>query len=363
MRHDEPASMMHLIRPLILLVALLVMLVAAEFAAADTARVHEVAGSAGPAVTLSQVAELTGEYAETLADVEIAQLPANEGETVVSIDVIERALREHGVAMGRLDLVGYGRCRVVRIERPDAEPAAPEEPADEPGVVANPEQRPVTVHTPATVREDIWRQVELGLGLERSEVEIEFRDSDAELLGRSIVAGRYRVEPAFQVGLGAVTFRVAEYQGTQRRGEKTVRVIVRKRVLAVVAVEPIERGSLIARHQVRVREMLVDGDAGFVVDDTALVVGQVASRTLRPGEMVTAGAVQAALAVRRRAVVDVVYVRNGVRINFAAKALEEGSVGDVIEIEHQDTREAFAAEVIGENRVRVGAAPQEDSGE
>ena len=363
MRHDEPASMMHLIRPVLLLVALLVMLAAAELASADTARVHEVAGTAGPAITLAQVAELTGEYAESLADVEIAQLPANEGETAVKIDQIEQALRNHGASMGRLDLIGYGSCRVVRIERPEVEPAAPEETTDEPGVVVSPERRPVTVRTPATVREDVWRQVAMGLGLERSEIEIEFRDRDAELLGRSIVAGRYRVEPALRIGLGATTFRVVEYQGTQRRSEQTLRVTVRQRVLAVVAVEPIERGSLIGRHQVRVRETLVDGDAGFVVSETDLVVGQVASRTLRPGELVTAGAVQAALAVRRRAVVDVVYLRNGVRINFAAKALEEGSVGDTVEVEHQDTRETFAAEIIGENRVRVGAAPQEESGE
>ena len=38
-------------------------------------------------------------------------------------------------------------------------------------------------------------------------------------------------------------------------------------------------------------------------------------------------------------------------------------VGDTVEVEHQDTRETFAAEIIGENRVRVGAAPQEESGE
>lgn len=359
MRHDEPASMMHLIRPLLLLIALVVLVCAAELASADAARVHDVAGSAGPAVTLGQVAELTGEYAETLADIEVARLDEGAAELTLAIDVIESALREQGVALGRLDLVGHGRCRVVRVDAPAAVPAEPE--AD-PGVVANPDE-PVTVHTPATVREEIERQVAEGLDIDRAELDFTYRESDGRLLRRSVVAGRYRVEPAFEVGLGSVTFRVYAYEGTRRTGEFTLRVEARRRVLAVVAVEPIQRNTLIGRHQVRVREVLVDGSSGFVVDDAALVVGQVASRSLEPGDMVTAGAVQAALAVRRRATVDVTYLRSGVRINFSAKALEEGSVGDTIEVEHLETKELFSAQITGENRVRVGVTGQTSTGE
>ncbi|MEM9414892.1 MAG: flagellar basal body P-ring formation chaperone FlgA [Planctomycetota bacterium] len=350
MRHDEPASNMHLIRPLMLLLALLALLCFAELASADSARVHEVTGSAGPAVTLGQVAELTGEYAETLADLEVGELVEGESEVTITIDAVEDALRAQGVSMGRLDLVGFGACRVVRVDVPAVEP---EEPAHDPGVVANPDE-PVTVHTPATVREEIIRQLCVGLELDRAALEFTFRENDTRLLQRSVVAGRYRVEPAFEIGLGSVTFRVYEYSGTQRRGEFTVRVRVQQRVLAVVAVEPIQRATLITRHQVRVREVLIDGGEGFVVDDTALVVGQVAARSLEPGDTVTAGAVQAPLAVRRRAIVDVTYLSNGVRINFAAKALEEGAVGDTIEIEHDQTREQFSALIIGTNQVRVG---------
>ncbi|MFI4860632.1 MAG: flagellar basal body P-ring formation chaperone FlgA [Phycisphaerales bacterium JB063] len=356
MRHDEPASTMHLIRPLLLLIALLVLLCFAELASADSARVHEIAGAAGPGVTLGQVAELTGEYAETLADLEVGEFAADAGEASITIDAIESALREHGVSMGRLDLVGYGTCRVVRVDGP---PAEPDEPEHDPGVVANPDG-PVTVHTPATVREEIMRQVSAGLELERGVLEFSFRDNDARLLQRSVVAGRFRVEPAFEIGLGSVSFRVYEYAGTQRRGEFTVRVRVQQRVLAVVAVEPIQRSTIIGRHQVRVREVLIDGGEGFVVDDTALVVGQVAARSLEPGDTVTAGAVQAPLAVRRRAIVDVTYLSNGVRINFAAKALEEGSVGDTIEIEHDTTREQFSAVIIGTNQVRVGVTEDDE---
>ncbi len=350
MRHDEPASMMHLIRPLLLLVALLLALGLAELASADTARVHDVAGSEGPEITLGQVAELTGDYAQTLADLPVGRLEG--GETTLDIDAIEVALRARGAAMGRLDLVGYGTCRVVRIER--EAPAEPVEATEDPGVAVSPEQRPVTVYTPATVREEVQRQLAEGLELGRAELEFEFRERDEELLSRSIVAGRYRVEPAFKIALGTTTFHIYEYQGTRRTGERTLRVTTRQRVLAVVATEPIRKGELIARQQVRLQETLVDSDAGLVVDDTELVVGQVASRNLEPGDVVAAGAVQAALAVRRRAVVDVTYLSNGVRISFSGKALEEGSVGQMIEVEHQSTREVFLAQVTGPNQVRVG---------
>lgn len=350
MRHDEPASMMHLIRPILLLVALLLALGFAELASADTARVHDVTGSAGPEITLAQVAELTGEYALSLADVTVGRLEG--GETTLDIDTIESALRAQGASMGRLDLVGYGECRVVRIERETQ--AEPVETHEEPGVAVSPEQKPVTVYTPATVREEIQRQLAEGLALDRSELEFEYRERDEELLSRSVVAGRYRVEPAFHVALGTTTFRIYEYQGTRRTGERSLRVTARQRVLAVVATEAIRKGDLITRQQVRVRETLIDNNTDMVIDDTSLVVGQVAARNIEPGDVVAAGAVQAALAVRRRAVVDVTYLRNGVRISFSGKALEEGSVGQMIEVEHQATREVFLAQVTGTNQVRVG---------
>ena len=363
MRHDEPASMMHLIRPLLLLVAVLLTLCFAELASADTARVYEVTGSSGGEITLEQVAELTGEYAQSLAGVVVAQLDTDDQETEVGIDAIESALRGADASMGRLDLVGFGTCRVVRVAR---QVEAPMEPEEEPGVAVSPERRPVTVYTPATVRAEIRRQLTEGLGLTPAELELEFRDRDVELLSRSVVAGRYRVEPAFRIGLGTTTFRVYEYQGTRRRGERSVSVTAKRRMLAVVAVEPIRRGALIGPNQVRVREVLVETDMDLVVEDAGLVVGQVAAHSLSEGAVVTAGAVQAALAVRRRANVDVTYLRNGVRISFLAKALEQGAVGDTIEVQHQITQEIFVARVTGDNQVRVGLdrqAGQDEQGE
>ena len=55
MRHDEPATMMHLIRPLLLLIAVFALLLMTEYAAGDSVRVLDVSGSDGPEILLSHV--------------------------------------------------------------------------------------------------------------------------------------------------------------------------------------------------------------------------------------------------------------------------------------------------------------------
>jgi flagella basal body P-ring formation protein FlgA len=362
MRHDEPATMMHLIRPLLLLLGVLVLLLAAEYAAGDSLRVHDVTGSDGPDIVLSQVAELEGDYAKQFADTVVGRFEDGEAKAVIKTSAILEAVLAEGAKLGLLDLKGYGK---VTVHRTYTEPMEAE-PAESEPAVANVDSKrmdvgseqaaePVTLHTPTTVRALIEQTIRERMGIEAGDLEIAFSDRDRELLRASAVAGRYEVEPVTEPALGGVTFKVYAYHGTQRVGNaQLVKADVARRVIAVIASEPVKRGELINRRQVRLREVLIDDVRQSHLSDTSLVSGQVASTNIDAGELVTADAVRLPVAVNRRERVSVELHRRGLKIAFNGIAQDEGAVGARIEVQNPMTKEVFVATVKRRGLVVVG---------
>lgn len=355
MRHDEPATMMHLIRPLLLLLGVLTLLIVTEQVSGDTVRFFDVTGSDGPEVKLSQVAEIRGDYAEQFKDLVVGKFA--EDQSVVDLDMksIIQAMREGGVKLGRLDLSGYGKCTVHRTyngqDRADSEVSE----APVTNVDSNAGHDPITVLTPTTVRSLIEASIVQATDVDRDALVIEFDDRNAELLRSSAVAGRYEIEPIVEPMLGKVSFKVYGYHGTQRQGKgQTINATVKQKVIAVVAGDTVQRGGLIGRRQVRMREVLIDDEQQPYLTDTKLVVGQVANRTLKPGQLITASEVKMPLAVRRRQQVTVELNARGVKITFNGVAHDEGAIGEQIEIENTTTKERFTATIIGKGRVAAG---------
>ncbi|MFN3168662.1 MAG: flagellar basal body P-ring formation chaperone FlgA [Phycisphaeraceae bacterium] len=353
MRHDEPATMMHLIRPLLLLLGVLVLLVVADYAAGDSLRVHDVTGSDGPDIVLSQVAELEGDYARRFADTVVGRFEDGEAKTVVQTSAILVAIRDSGAKLGLLDLKGYGKVTVhrtytgsVEAQRSESEPAVANVDTKRMDVDTAEAGEPVTVHTPTTVRALIEEAIRERMGSEGGELEITFSDRDSELLRASAVAGRYEVEPVIEPALGEVSFRVYAYHGTQRVGNaQLVKARVARRVIAVIASEPVKRGELINRRQVRLREVRVDDVRQSYLIDTSLVVGQVAATQIDAGELVTNSNIRLPVAVNRRERVSVELRSRGLKITFNGIAQDEGAVGERIEVQNPQTKEVFVATV------------------
>lgn len=360
MRRDEPATMMHLIRPILLLLGVALLLLIAEMAKADSMRVHDVAGSAGPEVLLSHVAELEGEYVNGFADVVIGRFVEGESRIDIKTSSILEAIREKGAKLGLLDLSGFTTVTVHRTFN-----EAPQEPVrdevQEP--VANVESlrrgEPVTVYSPTTVRALIEQTIAQRIGLSASSLQVTFNDRDRELLAKSAVAGRFEVEPMSEPTLGAVSFKVIGYHGTQaiNRGQ-TISARVQQRVIAVVAGEKIGRGDTINRRQVRLREVLIDDAQQAYLSDTAMVTGQVAGSTINAGDLITASSVKLPIAVTRRQRVSVQLNTGGIKITFNGIAQSEGAVGDVIEVQNSKTGQRFSAKVVARGQVVAGDAVQ-----
>lgn len=361
MRRDEPATMMHLIRPLLLLVGVLFLLLVAEHAMGDSVRIHDVSGSDGPDILLSQVAELQGEYANSYAGVVIGRFDEGQAKIEIETAVILKAIRDNGAKLGLLDFKGFGRCTVHRTFTQPAEHQADEsEPA-----VANIDARaggePVTIHTPTTVKALIEKTIIDRIGLDAASLQMTFTERDDELLRSSAVAGRFEIEPVIEPALGRNSFKVYAFHGTQRVGKgQVVTVDVAQRVIAVIAGDAIARGTLINRRQVRLREVLINDAQQAYLTDTALVTGQIASAKLQPGDLITASEVKLPVAVGRRERVRVELQSPGVKITFNGIAQDEGSVGDTIEVENPQTKERFVATIVGRGKVLAGEKVKEN---
>ena len=360
MRRDEPATMMHLIRPMLLLMAAGVLLLIAESTRGDALRVHDVAGSDGPEVLLSQVAELDGEYANQFAKVVVGRFVEGESRIEIKTSTILETIREEGAKLGLLDLSGFTRVTVHRTFTQPAEAPKPKEAATPAANVESVTRgEPVTVYTPRTVQALIEQTIAKRIGIDAGSLKITFNDRDRGLLAQSAVAGRYEIEPLAEPMLGAAAFKVTGYHGTQPidRG-KTISARVQQRVIAVVAAERISRGSLINRRQVRVREVLIDDARQAYLGQTALVTGQVAASTINPGDLITADSVKLPVAVKRRQRVSVELNQGGIKITFNGIAQDEGSVGETIEVQNAVTGERFNATITGRGKVAAGDAIQ-----
>lgn len=363
MRRDEPATMMHLIRPMLLLLAVFALLLIAESAKSDSLRVHDVAGADGPEILLSHVAELEGEHAEGFANVVVGRFVEGESRIEIKTSSILEAIREQGAKLGLLDLSGFTKVTVHRTFSDMQAESKGQEVELTP--IANVESlrrgEPVTVYTPTTVKALIEETIARRMGLSPSALHITFNNRDSALLGKSAVAGRYEVEPLAEPTLGAVSFKVTGYHGTQRIDEgKKVSVRVQQRVIAVIAGERISRGALIHRRQVRLREVLIDDAQQPYLSDTALVTGQVAAGTINPGQLLTASSVKLPLAVSKRQRVAVELNSGGIKITFNGIAHGDGAVGETIEVENAKTKQRFNATIVAKGKVVAGQAIQQE---
>ena len=361
MRRDEPATMMHLIRPMLLLMLTAALLMIAEHVKSDTLRVHDVAGSDGPEILLSHVAELDGDYANQFADVVVGRFEADESRIDITTSTILEAIREEGAKLGLLDLMGFTRVAVHRTFKQieiKPEPDEPHPPTPNPPKTL-PDEEPWTVYTPTTVKALIEQTIAERIGIDKHALQITFNDRDRELLAQSAVAGRYEVQSLAEPTLGAVTFKVTAYHGTQAVDNgKTISARVQQRVIAVVAGDRINRGDLINRRQVRLREVLIDDALQPYLSDTTLVTGQVAANTINAGDLITASSVKLPVAVTRRQRVTVELNNGGIQIMFNGVAQGEGAVGETVEVLNSKTGQRFNATVVGKGKVIAGDAIQ-----
>lgn len=331
---------------------LVTLLVCADGAAADSIRLHDSAGTDTSRVTLGDVAELEGAYAESMRGVVVGTLRDGATKMTIRLDDIKAVLSEKEANWGRLALQGHAACVVYRLSI-DTTPVV----SDGSPVVANVEDE-IGLDTAVTLRDMLIDHIEQHAGVDRVDLRITFRPGDSEKLRRSVFQGRIEITPSTSATLGRLSFNVRRYDGPLIVENLSLMADVEQRHLGLVTTRTVKRGETFTADDVEMRELWLT-EAEAPLTDPKLIVGQTASKLMRPGSILHVETIEKPTLVRRNELISVRCHSGGLVIRTVARAKEDGAMNDSIQALNEKTRETFAVTVVGRREGMVLLTPED----
>ena len=343
---------------------------------ADSIRLLDQAGSAGPTITLAQVAELEGDYAASLGELIVGEFADSHAELTVQLATVRRVLTEARTNWADLTLGGPTQCVVSRtgLGRDDRRGF---DAANDRAVTTSQELAIDHPDAGLSVGDLVTAELVRINGVPREQLEITFRGEaegrtslgvaeysgggvgGAAWLNRSAAVGRYELEPQGVSGLGRVTIKVRRYDPAGLIEEADITAEVARLTRAVVALRSIRRGELFNSYNVGVQEVRLTGEHGETLENVDLVLGQAAGASLRQGTVVLADHVAPDVLVRRGEVITVACVAGSLVVRTVGRAAENGTLGDIISVRNEATRETYFATVSGHRQARIESTPSE----
>lgn len=311
-----------------------------QVAAAADIRLRAEAVSAGPVVTLGDVADVLANDAEQAARLRAIELfagPAAGAQRFVRVREIQDLLLLRGVNLAEHQLSGAAQVTVRGTDRP----------AHDSAVSAAEERKTIS-----RVREAITAYLRDRLSADEAfSVEISLpaaavrplTDHTGSLVVRGGVApwkGHQRFELILGGPQGAERFEI----------EAQVRVAPQ----VAVAVRPLARGAVIGPGDVELRQVEVEsaGDVFYSIEE---VLGRETTRAVMANRPLLRDALRAPVLVRRGDVVTVYARSPGIQVRTTARSKDDGTVDDLIAVESFQTRKVFLARVCGVREVEVFA--------
>lgn len=120
-----------------------------------------------------------------------------------------------------------------------------------------------------------------------------------------------------------------------------------------VLVEPISRGSVVRPDQVEYRNFRSERVPSGAIRDINDVIGKEIIRPTNPNEPLMFRDFTNPILVRRGSLVTIRLVTANMSLTARGKALENGSLGDVIRVINQSSNNTIQVEVVAENEVRA----------
>jgi len=317
----------------------MILVTLAHAAYADDIQLLAVAGVEGDQVHLRDVARLDGARAEALGDLVVAKFDASAASLTVDMDVLRDVLTRQSINWGLLTLGGHRKCMVERLTAVTA---------PVPVIVAP--ERPIDLTTTVTLRQMLIERIERESGRSRSNMVIDFSDSEKAVLDASVLGRTLEIEPQSTSWIGRVPFTVREWRNSVIVSEVRVAAEVAARTLAVVATKQISRGTTISRDDVAVNEVMLH--AAGIAPMTRLdeVVGKTAASIVRMGSPITADHIAAEILVRRNEVIEIRGLFGGVVIKLTARAKDDGAMGQIIMARRDGTRHDFPVRIVGTSK-------------
>jgi flagella basal body P-ring formation protein FlgA len=297
----------------------------------------------GAAVTLGDVAELSGAEAQGLAGLIICG--AGDAATSVELGRVRQSLKSQaGVNMGHFELSG-GTCLIRRVEAVVV--------ATTPAAVA----KPVAPAAPVEmVKDRVAARIAMALGADPSDLKLDFEDQQA-LLSTPTGGRTIAVQPTGTSDKISLSIRVYEGDTIVAQGVVRVGVLVRRDV--VVARTALPRGT-------QTRPDMLEGDRQWLAPTVepatpAQAVGAVTKSRIEAGKIVLARDVEAPLVVHKGDLISVDCIAGTVVVGTTARAKENGTDGQVIELQSLSSKKTYLAKINGAGRAVLVAGDSRES--
>jgi flagella basal body P-ring formation protein FlgA len=118
----------------------------------------------------------------------------------------------------------------------------------------------------------------------------------------------------------------------------------------VVAVRPVGRGSIVTAADIEVRMLeptTKTTGKRAVFDSIERMIGMEVRQALREGEVVFADQLQSPIVIKRGELVTISSQTSGIRVRTSARAMQDGSTGDLIQVESLESKQQFNVRVTG----------------
>lgn len=346
-----------------LAIAVALLLLATAAASAGSIQLSDEAASTGPDILLRDVATLEGDDAQALGEAVVGSFIEGDAQTILTRDAIKEALKDgHKVNWARLNFGGFAKCTVHRqggtidaganesidineIEESDSATV----------IVANPEQ-PVSIELPLTIRDRVDRYLAQYTGMSADELVAEFPDRELDALAQSAVQGRWEVAPVPGVTgkLGRIPLTVRQYAHTgELLDSMRFTANVARRTQVVIIKTTVERGRMFTRDMLETREELVSDDRVSYPATAEAIIGMTASQKIRANSVINSNDIQKPVLVERGSMIHVYAIAGSLVVRDTARANEDGTNGQIIEVRNERSRDTYYVRVTGSNEGRI----------
>jgi flagella basal body P-ring formation protein FlgA len=329
---------------------------------------------------------------QPIADLKVGRFSGNSLYATIRLNQIRDTLRDAGV---NLAVVNFGGATMCAVNRPtaqirqrialdnwidsasqsapiasastsaQAEPAAAVQQPIVSAATASPEVPAALVPSSGTVRSlrDLLTADLCGrLQIDPNNVEIAFNPQDEKVLKLSEPVFQFNITAENVHSLGNVSWDVTISAGGQKQ-QASIEATARMWRSQLVLQRPLAYHQPIRDEDVAEKRALTDQ---LTTDDPLLThdqtVGQVASRDLKPGAVLTASMVDPVLLAQQGQLITVNVVRGSIKITAVARALENGSYGQTIRARNDvDPTQTYEVLLTGPQEGTVTAIPSDTS--
>jgi flagella basal body P-ring formation protein FlgA len=269
---------------------------------------------------------------EPVADMVVTRLSDTPGVRQVTVDQIKSALHDAGVNLSAIRFSGAASCAVVvgnaDVAVPVNSESAKRQAADGDRVAA---PKPIVADVAQTPLKDLLlADIRERLKMSADQLQVDFDAKDAAVL--AITSPKCRIDfDAGETGktLGPVVWNVV-IQNDMSEQKATIAATARAWEDQVVLTRPLSRGQAFMKNDLAPRRVLVDTPTAQPVTNVDDALGQVASRAMKRGDVLTVADTDAPVIMQAGQPITVSLKIGDNTVDTIATAMDSGKKGSAI---------------------------------